>query len=65
MIQSGIIDSLTMDIKKTANSFLIFVIRRIIEIFGILIAILGILLFISLISYSPKIQILFFPKVQK
>ena len=65
MIQSGIFDSLTMDIKKIANSFLIFVIRRIIEIFGILIAILGILLFISLISYSPEDPNFIFPESTK
>ena len=65
MIQSGIFDSLTMDIKKIANSFLIFVIRRIIEIFGIILAILGILLFISLISYSPEDPNFIFPESTK
>ena len=42
-----------MDIKKLANSVLIFTIKRLIEIIGILVSILGFLLFVSLISYSP------------
>ena len=53
MIQSGKFDSLKMDIKKLANTVLIFTIKRLIEIFGIIISFIGILLFISLISYSP------------
>ena len=44
MIQSGIFDSFTMDIKKIANSLLIFTINRLIEIVGAAISILGILL---------------------
>ena len=43
-----------MDIKKLANSVLNFALRRLIEIAGIIIFIIGILLFISLISYSPE-----------
>ena len=50
MIQSGKFDSSNMDIKKLANSALIFTINRLIEIIGIFISFLGILLFISLIS---------------
>ncbi|WP_440933556.1 DNA translocase FtsK 4TM domain-containing protein [Candidatus Pelagibacter sp.] len=42
-----------MDIKKTANLFINFTIKRIIEIFGIIIFTAGIFLAISLISYSP------------
>ena len=53
MIQSGKFDSSKMDIKKLANTVLIFTIKRLIEIFGIIISFIGILLFISLISYSP------------
>ena len=34
MIQSGIFDSSAMDIKKLANSALIFITKRLIEIFG-------------------------------
>jgi S-DNA-T family DNA segregation ATPase FtsK/SpoIIIE len=62
MIQSGKFDSLDMDIKKIANSVIIFTIRRLIEIFGILISVLGILLFISLISYSPTDPNFIFPE---
>ena len=54
MIQSGKFDSLKMDIKKQANTVLYFVIKKLIEIFGITISFVGILLFISLISYSPE-----------
>tara|TARA_B100001057_G_scaffold84270_1_gene80108 strand:+ start:2030 stop:4120 length:2091 start_codon:yes stop_codon:yes gene_type:complete len=43
-----------MDIKKLANNLLNFTIKRLKEIFGIIICILGILLFIALISYSPS-----------
>ena len=43
-----------MDIKKLANSVLNFALRRLIEIAGIIIFIIGILLFVSLISYSPE-----------
>jgi len=43
-----------MDIKKLANSVLNFALRRLIEIAGTIISIVGILLFISLISYSPE-----------
>ena len=40
MIQSGKFDSSNMDIKKLANSVLIFIIKRLIEIFGIIISFL-------------------------
>ena len=53
MIQSGKFDSLKMDIKKLANSVLIFTIKRLIEIAGIIIFGLGILLLLALASYSP------------
>ena len=52
MIQSGKFDSSNMDIKNLVNSIIIFTIKRLIEITGLIISILGILLFISLISYS-------------
>ena len=45
MIQSGKFDSSNMDIKKIANLTLNFLINRLIEIFGILISIFGIVLF--------------------
>ena len=54
MIQSGKFDSSNMDIKKLANSIIIFIIKRLIEISGIFLVILGILLFLALISYSPE-----------
>ena len=43
-----------MDIKKLANSVLNFTIRRLIEITGTVVSIIGILFFLSLISYSPE-----------
>ena len=54
MIQSGKFDSLKMDIKKIANSLLIFITNRIIEIIGIVISVFGVLLLIALLSYSPS-----------
>ena len=51
MIQSDKTDSY-MDIKKTANSFINYTIKRIVEIFGIIIFVAGILLAVSLVSYS-------------
>ena len=62
MIQSGKFDSSNMDIKKLANSILIFTIKRIIEIIGIIIFCLGIMLLIALISYSPTDPNFIFPK---
>ena len=62
MIQSGKFDSSKMDIKKLANSVLFFIIRRLIEISGILIFCIGILLLISLISYSPTDPNFIFPE---
>ena len=52
MIQSDKFDSLFMDIKNIGNNILTFVIKRLIEIFGIIISTTGILLFIALISYA-------------
>ncbi|MDC3090257.1 DNA translocase FtsK [Candidatus Pelagibacter sp.] len=51
-----------MDIKKLGNSLLIFTINRLIEILGISIFCFGILLFISLISYSPSDPNFIFPE---
>ena len=53
MIQSGKFDSSNMNIKKLANSVLIFITNRLIEIFGVFILCFGVLLFLALISYSP------------
>ncbi len=62
MIQRYIFDSPAMDIKKIGNSILIFITKRLIEISGITIAILGILLFLALISYSPEDPNFIFPE---
>jgi len=62
MIQSGKFDSSNMNIKKLANSILFFTIKRLIEVFGILIFCLGILLFLALISYSPTDPNFIFPE---
>ena len=61
MIQSDIIDSY-MNIKKTANLLLNFARKRLAEIFGILVCISGILLFVALITYSPEDPNFVFPK---
>ena len=50
-----------MDIKKTANLLLNFTIKRIAEIFGIFIFVIGCLLFIALITYSPEDPNFVFP----
>ena len=62
MIQSGKFDSSNMNIKKLGNLVLIFIIKRLIEIFGIIILCLGVLLFISLASYSPTDPNYIFPE---
>ncbi len=51
-----------MKIKKLANNALNFGINRVIEIFGIVIAIIGLLLLISLISFSPDDPNFIFPQ---
>ncbi len=60
MIQSDKSDSY-MDIKKTANLLLNFAIKRLAEIFGILIFATGTLLLIALITYSPEDPNFVFP----
>ena len=62
MIQSDIFDSSYMDIRKLGNSILIFITRRLMEISGLIILFFGILLLISLISYSPDDPNFIFPK---
>ena len=62
MIQSDIFDSINMNIKKITNSILLFVAKRLAEIFGILVLVSGILLLISLISYSPEDPNFIFPE---
>ena len=51
-----------MNINKIINNFLVFVGRRLIEIFGVITSILGILLLIALISYSPEDPNFIFPE---
>ena len=62
MIQRYIFDSSAMDIKKFGNSLIIFITKRLIEILGIILTILGILLFLALISYSPEDPNFIFPE---
>ena len=61
MIQSDKSDSY-MDIKKTANLLVNFAIKRLAEIFGILIFATGTLLLIALITYSPEDPNFVFPE---
>ena len=62
MIQSGIFDSSNMDIKKLANSTLLFIVNRLIEILGLIISLIGVFLLISLITYSPEDPNFIFPE---
>ena len=54
MIQSDKFDSLIMSIKKITLQASLFVAKRLAEIFGFLILLVGFLLLISLISYSAE-----------
>ena len=51
-----------MNIKKTANFLLNFAIKRLAEIFGVIIFISGVMLLVSLITYSPLDPNFIFPK---
>ena len=51
-----------MDIKKTAYLLLNFTLKRLAEIFGFLVFISGVLLFLALFSYSPEDPNFIFPK---
>ena len=62
MIQSDKFDSSYMNIKELANSVLIFTIKRLIEIIGIIVSCIGILLLIALITYSPNDPNFIFPE---
>ena len=62
MIQSDKFDSLNMNIKKIVNITLLFIAKRLTEIFGLLILSAGIFLFVSLISYSPEDPNFIFPE---
>ena len=50
-----------MDIKKIAKNSLNFTLNRLIEIFGILVSIAGILIFLALFSYSAEDPNFVFP----
>jgi S-DNA-T family DNA segregation ATPase FtsK/SpoIIIE len=61
MIQSDKFDSANMNIKKITNITLLFALKRFIEIFGTVILFIGLILLISLISYSPDDPNFIFP----
>jgi S-DNA-T family DNA segregation ATPase FtsK/SpoIIIE len=61
MIQSDKFDSLKMNIKNIANIAFEFIIKRLIEIFGFGILLIGVFLLISLASYSPEDPNFIFP----
>ena len=65
MIQSGKFDSFYMDIKKIGSTVIIFTINRLIEIIGLIVFCVGVLLLISLISYSPEDPNFIFPENTK
>ena len=50
-----------MDIKKTANLLINFTLKRLAEIFGIVVFVVGILLLASLLTYSPSDPNFIFP----
>ena len=43
-----------MEIKKLTNKSINFIVNRFIELFGLLISVIGLLLFTSLLTYSPE-----------
>ena len=51
-----------MDIKKTSNLVINFILRRLAEILGIFVSISGILLLTSLLSYTPDDPNFIFPE---
>ena len=51
-----------MNIKKIINSLSSFIINRLIEITGILLTLIGVLLFVALITYSPSDPNFIFPE---
>ena len=62
MIQSDKFDSSHMNIKKITNSITSFIINRLIEITGIILSLVGTLLLIALVSYSPTDPNFIFPE---
>ena len=51
-----------MNIKKIASNTLQFIINRLIEIIGVCISLVGVLLLIALVSYSPSDPNFIFPE---
>ena len=50
-----------MNIKKTSNLVINFILRRLAEILGVIISIMGFLLLSSLLTYSPEDPNFIFP----
>ena len=50
-----------MNIKKTADLLLNFILKRLAETFGILVSLSGVMLFLALITYSPNDPNFIFP----
>ena len=51
-----------MDIKKTANLFINFTIKRLAEIFGVFIFSSGVLILLALLTFSPEDPNFIFPE---
>ena len=51
-----------MNFKKIANSISIFLLKRLMEVIGATISLIGIFLFVSLITYSPSDPNFIFPQ---
>jgi DNA segregation ATPase FtsK/SpoIIIE, S-DNA-T family len=54
-----------MNIKKIANLLLNFTVKRLVEVFGIIIFVIGTLLLLALITYSPEDPNFIFPENTK
>ena len=54
-----------MKIKKTANLLFNFAIKRLAEIFGVVISLVGVMLLLALITYSPNDPNFIFPENTK
>ena len=54
-----------MDLGKTANLLINFTIKRLAEIFGIIVSIAGVLLLVSLLFYHPEDPNFIFPENTK
>ena len=54
-----------MEIRTLTNNIVGFIIRRFIELSGLIISIIGLLLLVALLSYSPEDPNFIFPKNTK